>query len=106
MSEPMTPAPQPRTSKDNRRRDSIMLSLSILIVLMIAFACILYALVIKNDLKPEIITLIGGFGGTILAMLGMVVSFEFGSSKGSQIKDQMLSAAPSPSSPPSTEISK
>ena len=79
-------SPQP-----NRRHDSKALSFALLVVLLILFIAILEAL-IHEKLDQVLVPVIAGFGGTVLAMVGSIVAFEFGSSKGSQIKDQLLNA--------------
>ena len=83
-----TPTPSPHA---NRRHESKILSLSLLAVLLALFLSILEAL-IHQHLDPVLVPLVGGFGGTVLTMIGSIVAFEFGSSKGSQIKDQMMNS--------------
>lgn len=68
------------------RRAGQLFEYALLAVLMFLFMCILASMVLANpaaDIKPTI----SGWGGTVLAMIGMVVSFFFGSSKGSRLKD-------------------
>lgn len=80
---------------ENRRRQSNLLGFALLAVLLILFGAILYALVVgKPEASTE--TLLGGWGATVLTMIGVIVSFEFGSSKGSQLKDQASQARNNP----------
>jgi hypothetical protein len=79
----------------NRRHDSKFLSTCLLAVLFMLFIAVLEAL-IHQHLDPVLVPVISGFGGTVLAMIGSIVAFEFGSSKGSQIKDQLNNAPPTP----------
>lgn len=83
---------------EKRRRGQVF-EFALLGVLLLLFAAILLSLVGFKP-APEVITLVGGWGGTVLAMIGMIVSFQFGSSKGSQIKDQMMADKPNPPVPP------
>ncbi len=72
---------------ENRRKRGEAFPYVILAALTVLFGVVLGVLVIFKA-PPEVITLLGGWGGTILTMIGVVVSFEFGSSKGSQMKDE------------------
>ena len=78
-----------------KRKRGQFFEYAILVVLLTLFAAILMSLVAYKP-APEVITLIGGWGGTVLAMIGMIVSFQFGSSKGSQIKDQLMASDKNP----------
>lgn len=82
----------PKAASQDRRKDSKVLSLSLLAVLLTLFISVLEAL-IHEHLDAVLVPVIAGFGGTILTMIGSIVAFEFGSSKGSQIKDQMLKSS-------------
>lgn len=89
---------------ENRRKEGHSFEFFLLAVLLALFVSILLALVFEHE-APEVITLVGGWGGTVLAMIGMIVSFQFGSSKGSQLKDQAMSRAPDPTDTTTSTIS-
>jgi hypothetical protein len=84
---------------ENRRKRSQSFEFVLLGVLMLLFIAILAGLLLSHP-EADVKTTVAGWGGTLLAMIGMIVSFFFGSSKGSQIKDEMLKApSPAPLTP-------
>jgi hypothetical protein len=81
-----------------KRRSGKSFDYAVLAVLLALFVAIIFALV-RCHLPPEIVTLVGGWGGTVLAMIGVVVNNVWGSSKGSERKDEMLLRSPPPAAP-------
>lgn len=84
---------------DNRRKRTEALSYFLMVLLFIMFISVLIALVL-GDIKSEYGALVGGFGTTVLGMFAVAAGFVWGSSKGSQLKDEALNAKPVPVPPP------
>lgn len=85
---------------EDKRKRSETLSYMLLLLLFTMFCLVLFAL-IKGEVKSEYGALVGGFGTTILGMFAVAVGFVWGSSKGSQLKDEAALASP-PNPPPGT----
>jgi hypothetical protein len=81
---PAAPAPPPLRA--DRRKHNERFRILLLLILAALFVALMVTVSQAN--KPEVLTLIGGWGGTVLAMLGIIVGYEFGSSRGSQLKDE------------------
>lgn len=81
--QPQAPAEKP---KSDRRKQNDRFRVLLLLILAALFVALLIAVLHAG--KPEVLTLVGGWGGTVLAMVGIIVGYEFGSSRGSQLKDE------------------
>ena len=77
---------------ENRRRDNPWPGAAIIFVLFSMFASILFSLV-REQLKPEVLTLVGGYGSSVLQLVSLIVGYYWGSSKGSHDKDNLVAAA-------------
>lgn len=75
----------------DKRRRTDTLSYVMLAILFTMFLMVLLA-IIKGDVKSEYGALVGGYGTTILGMFAVAVGFLWGSSKGSQLKDEAMNA--------------
>lgn len=80
---------------DNRRKRGEAMGYVMLFLLFAMFMSVLVAL-LKGDVKSEYGALVGGFGTTILGMFAVAVGYLWGSSKGSQMKDEAAIASQSP----------
>jgi len=79
---------------ENRRRRGQFFAVFLLVVIVALFAAILGAITLRQP-SPEVTTALVGWGGTLIGALGTAISYEWGSSKGSAMKDELM-AAPRP----------
>ena len=88
--------------QENRRKRNIGFAVWLTIVFMTLFVCILAAFVF-GKLQIEDKTILGGWGGTMLTILAGAAAYEWGSSKGSAMKDEMQAAAQRPQAGTTTD---
>jgi hypothetical protein len=62
----------------------------IMIVACVVALCVMVNKIIGDNIKPEVLAIFNMAIGALLKMLGDAFSFEFGSSRGSKEKDQLL----------------
>lgn len=81
---------------ENHRRRGQRFAFFLLVIIVALFAAILGAITLRQP-SPEVTTALVGWGGTLIGALGTAISYEWGSSKGSAMKDELM-AAPRPDS--------
>lgn len=86
---------------EDHRKKSQLFEYVLISVLLVIFLCILGAMVEQTE-PPEVITVVSGWGGIVLGMIAVAVNFAFGSSKGSQLKDEAQNRKPTESPPITT----
>ena len=71
-----------------------MFVFTVLAILFLAVLLIIAGQFGGSQLSDQVLAILNNAAGGLLVLIGVVVNFEFGSSKGSQAKDAMLSAMP------------
>lgn len=81
---------------ENRRRRGQLFAILLLFIIVALFSVILYTIVYAHPV-PEVVTALVGWGGTLIGALGTAVAYEWGSSKGSAMKDELAAMKDAPS---------
>ena len=83
--------------------ESAMRPMYVFTVLALILIALVFVLAKASGLPPDAVALIHDVTIGIVTLIGVVVNFEFGSSKGSQAKDALLAASTPPATPAKPE---
>lgn len=95
-----TPAAIPAPEKPDKRGDTLAYGALGLMFYVVTLVFVVVIAGVKID--PVSLTLATMVVTAVIATAGAVYSFQYGSSKGSQVKDAAIAAAPTPATPPTT----